>query len=147
MYKNSKGLRLLTKICRINLYRQIIILKFIYAIKYILTFICCHLIRYFDFLMMMQNSRLILTDSGGLQEEATIPSISKHVLILRTSTERPEAVKARFSKLVGLNRNAIIGGIQEIIDHPPKLPNHSPFGDGKAGKNIIKILSKECLSR
>lgn len=99
-------------------------------------------VGYFDFLMLMKNSRLILTDSGGLQEEATIPSIRKPVLVLRTSTERPEAVKAGFSKLVGINRSAIIGGIQDIIDNPPKLPNHSPFGDGKAGKYIIEIVSK-----
>jgi len=94
-------------------------------------------VGYFDFLKLMKNCRFILTDSGGLQEEATSPLIRKPVLVLRTSTERPEAVEAGFAKVVGTNRDAITSGMREISDNPPKLPEQSPFGDGKAGKRII----------
>jgi len=99
-------------------------------------------VGYFDFLMLMKNCRFILTDSGGLQEEATAPSIRKPVLILKASTERPEAVEAGFAKVVGTNRDTIVSGMQKILDNPPKLPDYSPFGDGKAGKHIIKIVSE-----
>ena len=97
---------------------------------------------YFDFLKLMKNCRLILTDSGSIQEEATSPLIRKPVLILRISTERPEAVEAGFAKVVGTSRDAIIDEIQKILDNSPKLPRRSPFGDGKAAKHITEIVSK-----
>ena len=99
-------------------------------------------IGYFDFLKLMKNCRLILTDSGGIQEEATSPIIRKPVLVLRISTERPEAVEAGFAKVVGTHRDTIIDEIQKILDNPPKLPGRSPFGDGKAAKHITEIVSK-----
>ena len=101
-----------------------------------------HPVGYFDFLMLMKNCTFILTDSGGLQEEATTPSIRKPILVLRASTERPEAIKAGFAKLVGVDSDAIVSGMQEILDRYPKLPDYSPFGDGKAGKHIIDIVGE-----
>jgi UDP-N-acetylglucosamine 2-epimerase (non-hydrolysing) len=99
-------------------------------------------VGYFDFLILMRNCKFILTDSGGLQEEATAPQIRKPVLILRISTERPEAVEAGFAKIVNTNKNTIVSEMQKILDSPPKLPDYSPFGDGKAGKYITEIVSE-----
>ena len=99
-------------------------------------------VGYFDFLKLMKECRFILTDSGGIQEEATSPMIRKPVLILRISTERPEAVEGGFAKVIGTNRDAIINEIRKILDNPPKLPGRSPFGDGKAAKHITEIVSK-----
>jgi len=99
-------------------------------------------VGYFDFLLLMKTCEFILTDSGGLQEEATTPSIRKPVLILRTSTERPEAIEAGFAKLVGIDVGAIVSGVQEILNNPPKLPDRSPFGDGKASKYIVEIIQR-----
>lgn len=99
---------------------------------------------YSDFLVLMKNCKLILTDSGGLQEEATAPPIRKLVLVLRLSTERPEAVKAGFAKVVGVERNAILQGIRDAGQWraPPKK---SPFGNGDAGEKIVKIILKEAI--
>lgn len=100
-------------------------------------------VGYFDFFLLMKNCRLILTDSGGLQEEATAPPIRKPVLVLRKSTERPEAAEAGFAKVVGVERQAILSNIKSLLENPPKLPENSPYGDGKAGEKIAKILSEE----
>jgi len=98
-------------------------------------------VGYLDFLKLMKNCKLILTDSGGIQEEATSPMIRKPVLILRTSTERPEAIEAGFAKLVGTNKDAIINEIHKTLNQPQALPSNSPFGDGKVAKRITeKVL-------
>jgi UDP-N-acetylglucosamine 2-epimerase (non-hydrolysing) len=99
-------------------------------------------VGYFDFLRLMKNCKIILTDSGGIQEEATSPMIRKPVLILRTSTERPEAIHAGFAKLVGTNKDAIINEIHKTLNQPQTLPFKSPFGDGNAAKHITEIVSK-----
>jgi len=99
-------------------------------------------VGYFDFLKLMKNCRFILTDSGGIQEEATSPMIRKPALVLRISTERPEAVESGFTKIVGTNRGKIIDEIQKILDNPLKLPRRSPFGDGNAAKHITEIVSE-----
>ena len=83
---------------------------------------------------------LIATDSGGLQEEATHPSLRKPVIVLRLSTERPEAVKAGFATVVGLNHQDILRASRHLLENPPSLPKTSPFGDGKAAQKIIRIL-------
>lgn len=101
---------------------------------------------YFDFLMLMKNCKLILTDSGGLQEEATAPPIRKPVLVLRLSTERPEAIEAGFTKVVGVKSRDIISAVDEVLGARKKLPMTSPFGDGKAGEKIVKIV-RRVLSR
>ena len=64
---------------------------------------------YLDFLVLMKNCRLIITDSGGIQEEATAPNIRKQVLVIRLSTERQEAVEAGFAKVVGTDAKVNLG--------------------------------------
>jgi len=101
---------------------------------------------YFEFLTLMKNCKVILTDSGGLQEEATYPKIQKPVLVLRTSTERPEAVMAGFAKVVGTNPIVVLAELEKVLNTRPKFPNKSPFGDGKATKRIIDIVESSVLS-
>ena len=98
---------------------------------------------YLDFLVLMKNSSLIITDSGGIQEEATAPSIRKRVLVLRLSTERQEAVEAGFAKIVGTDKNKILAAIQETIGKEEKLPFVSPFGDGTAALKIVEIIKRD----
>ena len=97
---------------------------------------------YLDFLILMKNCKLIITDSGGIQEEATVPSIRKPVLIIRLSTERPEAVETGFAKVVGTDGKNILAAIEETVKNEVELPYFSPFGDGTAAQKIVKILKK-----
>jgi UDP-N-acetylglucosamine 2-epimerase (non-hydrolysing) len=94
---------------------------------------------YFEFLALMKNCRVIMTDSGGLQEEATHPKIRKPVLVLRTSTERPEAVIYGFARVVGINPVVVLAELEKILNESLKLPEQSPFGDGKAAIRIVDI--------
>jgi UDP-N-acetylglucosamine 2-epimerase (non-hydrolysing) len=94
---------------------------------------------YFEFLALMKNCRVIMTDSGGLQEEATHPKIRKPVLVLRTSTERPEAVIHGFARVVGINPVVVLAELEKVLDESLKLPEQSPFGDGKAAIRIVDI--------
>ncbi len=98
---------------------------------------------YFGFLILMRNCQLILTDSGGLQEEATAPPIRKRVLVLRLSTERPEAVEAGFAKVVGVDKGNILAAVNEALSEDKELPTRLPFGDGKAGEKIAKVVVEE----
>ncbi|MGB9675675.1 MAG: non-hydrolyzing UDP-N-acetylglucosamine 2-epimerase [Candidatus Bathyarchaeales archaeon] len=100
---------------------------------------------YFDFLVLMKNCKLIITDSGGIQEEATAPCIRKHVLVIRLSTERPEAVKAGFAEVIGVKKEEIINGITRTLEHPKPLPQSSPYGDGKAAEKIVEIIREEAM--
>jgi len=100
---------------------------------------------YFDFLVVMKNCEVIITDSGGIQEETTAPVIRKPVLVIRLSTERPEAVEAGFAKVVGVEKHSILTGMREILDDKRALPKISPYGDGTAAKKIIEILKHEEL--
>ena len=101
---------------------------------------------YFDFLILMKNCQFIVTDSGGIQEEATAPPIRKHVIVTRTSTERPEAVKAGFAKVVGTEKSRILSAMRETLNEKESsLPYESPFGDGKAAEKIVNIIEKEVL--
>lgn len=110
-----------------------------------------HLIKpldYESFVYLMINCYLILTDSGGIQEEATI--LHKPTLILRNTTERKEALDCKTLKLVGTNRNKIIKETLKLFDYP--LPsaylkmsnknNSLPYGNGKSAKKIISFLKK-----
>ena len=101
---------------------------------------------YLDFLILMKNSELILTDSGGIQEEATAPAIKKPVLVLRLSTERQEAVEAGFATLVGINKQEILKGIESALNKKMVLPQTSPFGSGDAAKRTIEVLETKVLS-
>ena len=98
---------------------------------------------YFDFLVLMKKSEIILTDSGGIQEEATAPQIQKPVLILRLSTERPEAVEAGFAKVIGVEKEKILKAMELALSEKRELPQSSPYGDGSAGKKIVEILTNE----
>jgi UDP-N-acetylglucosamine 2-epimerase (non-hydrolysing) len=94
---------------------------------------------YFEFLALMKNCRVIMTDSGGLQEEATHPRIRKTVLVLRNSTERPEAVIHGFARVVGTNPVVVLAELEKILNEGVRLPDHSPFGDGRASARIVDI--------
>ncbi len=99
---------------------------------------------YVPFVYAMKNSYLILTDSGGVQEEA--PSLGKPVLVLRTTTERPEGVNVGSAKLVGIDPNKIFYEASKLLadrnsyNKMAKVKN--PYGDGKAAKKIVRIISK-----
>jgi uncharacterized membrane protein len=75
------------------------------------------------------------------QEEATHPKICKPVLVLRTSTERPEAVIYDFAKIVGINPVVVLAKLEKLLGEEAKLPNKSPFGDGKAATRIVDIIT------
>lgn len=99
-------------------------------------------LQYQQFVFVMSQSFFIITDSGGVQEEA--PSLGKPVLVMRDTTERPEAVKAGTVKLVGAIKNSIVDASQILIDNRIEYEKmskaHNPYGDGKASQRIIEIL-------
>ncbi len=100
---------------------------------------------YLPFVYMMQRSYLILTDSGGVQEEA--PSLGKPVLVMRDTTERPEAVEAGTVKLVGTDTAAIVESVCTLMEDEAEYSKmalaHNPYGDGKACERVIKSLLQE----
>jgi len=98
---------------------------------------------YLPFVYLMRQSYLILTDSGGVQEEA--PSLGKPVLVMRDTTERPEAVDAGTVKLVGTDSAMIVEAVRILMDNGAEYNKmalaHNPYGDGKAAERIaISIL-------
>lgn len=97
---------------------------------------------YLDFLLLMRNCQLIITDSGGIQEEATAPQIRKRVLVIRLSTERQEAAEAGFATVVGTDSKKILEALHEAVDAKEILPYFSPFGDGKAAVRTVELLKK-----
>lgn len=100
---------------------------------------------YEAFLWLMEKSKLIITDSGGVQEEA--PSLGKPVLVMRETTERPEAVEAGTVILVGTNVEKIVSEANALLQDAEKYERmsklHNPYGDGKASKRIVEFLSKK----
>ncbi|MFN8344729.1 MAG: UDP-N-acetylglucosamine 2-epimerase (non-hydrolyzing) [Spirosomataceae bacterium] len=100
---------------------------------------------YADFVFAMKQSWVILTDSGGVQEEA--PSLGKPVLVMRDTTERPEAVEAGTVKLIGANRKAIVQSVNELWDdaslYGQMAKAENPYGDGRAAERIIAFLKKQ----
>jgi UDP-N-acetylglucosamine 2-epimerase (non-hydrolysing) len=104
-------------------------------------------IGYFDFLVLMKKCEMILTDSGGIQEEATAPPIRKPVLVVRLSTERPEAVEAGFARVIGTEKRAIVEAMEETLRKKRTLPEESPYGDGSAAKRIVRIVAEEVAAR
>lgn len=101
-------------------------------------------LEYEDFANLINKSYLILTDSGGLQEEA--PSLGKPVLVLRTETERPEAVESGTVKVIGVKKDIVYNQILQILDNQnlyDKMANAvNPYGDGKACDRIIDFIEK-----
>jgi UDP-N-acetylglucosamine 2-epimerase (non-hydrolysing) len=103
------------------------------------------LIRPLDYLSMvhlMKSSFLILTDSGGIQEEA--PSLGVPVLVMRETTERPEAIEAGVSKLVGTARRRIVREAARLLENSAEYASmatkKNPYGDGKAAQRIVSYL-------
>ncbi len=104
-----------------------------------------HLIAPLDyepFVYLLKHSHIVLTDSGGIQEEA--PSLGKPVLVMRDVTERPEAIEAGTVRLVGADRGRIVANVAELLDNEASYAAmskaHNPYGDGNACARIISIL-------
>ena len=91
---------------------------------------------------LMKRAYLVLTDSGGIQEEA--PGLGKPVLVFRRTTERPEVVDAGAVCLVGTNSATITSCTQRLLDHPTEYDNMArvtnPYGDGRAAQRIVRAL-------
>jgi UDP-N-acetylglucosamine 2-epimerase (non-hydrolysing) len=101
-------------------------------------------LAYPAFVWLMNQSKLILTDSGGVQEEA--PSLGKPVLVMRDTTERPEAVRAGTVVLVGTDKDKIVQEVTSLLTNKERYDSmstlHNPYGDGKAAKRIVSFLEK-----
>lgn len=97
---------------------------------------------YVQFVSLMAKSMLVLTDSGGIQEEA--PGLGKPVLVMRDTTERPEAVEAGTVKMVGTDYDKIVGEVSKLLDDTSAYQAMSkavnPYGDGHACERILNIL-------
>ena len=99
-------------------------------------------LQYLEFVYLMEKSTLVLTDSGGIQEEA--PGLGKPVLVMRNTTERPEALDAGTVKLVGTNHDLIVSEVSRLLDDKAYYTQMShavnPYGDGKACGRIVDVL-------
>lgn len=99
-------------------------------------------LEYLSFIYLMNKSSIVLTDSGGIQEEA--PGLGKPVLVMRDTTERPEAVSAGTVKLVGTDRKKIVTEVSILLENDEQYANMSeainPYGDGKASTRIVEYL-------
>lgn len=99
-------------------------------------------LQYLEFVYLMEKSSIVLTDSGGIQEEA--PGLGKPVLVMRDTTERPEAIDAGTVKLVGTNYSKIVNEVSTLLDDPQAYEKMSkavnPYGDGKACERIVSFL-------
>lgn len=99
-------------------------------------------LQYLEFVFLMEKSSIVLTDSGGIQEEA--PGLGKPVLVMRDTTERPEALKSGTVHLVGTNHDLIVQEVSTLLDDPLAYEEMSkavnPYGDGKACERILKAL-------
>lgn len=100
--------------------------------------------EYLSFVTLMERADIVLTDSGGIQEEA--PALGKPVLVMRDTTERPEALDAGTVKLVGTDYDKIVGEVSELLDSPEAYARMShavnPYGDGRACERIVNRLRK-----
>ncbi len=100
--------------------------------------------QYLPFIYLMSRAHIILTDSGGIQEEA--PSLGKPVLVMRDTTERPEAVAAGTVKLVGTDVDKIVSGLEVLLKDEEAYKAmsfaHNPYGDGLACQRILDELAK-----
>ncbi len=97
-------------------------------------------IGYFGMLYLMKKCKFIISDSGGVQEEATSPSIRKKVLVIRKTTDRPESVRTGYSELVGTTTGKILQAIK-IAKENSKISSHvNPYGSGHSAKKILSVL-------
>ena len=101
-------------------------------------------LAYQDFIWLMNRSKIIITDSGGIQEEA--PSLGKPVLVMRDSTERPEAIKVGTTILVGTDENLIVSTALKLLNNKEMYEKmselHNPYGDGLASKRIVEFIKE-----
>ena len=101
-------------------------------------------LEYMSFVYLMEKSTIVLTDSGGIQEEA--PGLGKPVLVMRDTTERPEALEAGTVKLVGTNYFKIVAEVSALLDNQEYYDEMSravnPYGDGKACDKIVNFIMK-----
>jgi UDP-N-acetylglucosamine 2-epimerase (non-hydrolysing) len=99
-------------------------------------------LQYLEFVYLMEKSTVVLTDSGGIQEEA--PGLGKPVLVMRDTTERPEALESGTVHLVGTNHDLIVSEVSTLLDDPVAYDKMSkavnPYGDGKACSRIVSVL-------
>ena len=99
-------------------------------------------LEYEPFVYLLKHAYIVLTDSGGIQEEA--PSLGKPVLVMRDVTERPEAVEAGTVELVGSSQARIVAGVSRLLDDPlhyiAMSRSHNPYGDGNACQRILNVL-------
>ena len=106
-------------------------------------------LQYLEFVYLMEKSTVVLTDSGGIQEEA--PGLGKPVLVMRDTTERPEALKSGTVHLVGTNHDLIVNEVSTLLDDPVAYEKMSkavnPYGDGKACSRIVRALKGENVER
>lgn len=106
--------------------------------------VLCEPLEYPEFIALMVRAFLVLTDSGGIQEEA--PALGKPVLVLRDKTERPEAVAAGAARLVGTDPDRIVREVNRLFRSPAGYARmamiRNPFGDGRAGERIARILCR-----
>lgn len=104
---------------------------------------------YLNFVQLMKQSCLVLTDSGGVQEEA--PSLGKPVLIMREKTERQEGIAAGVSRLVGTDRDGIVSAVNLLLrsedEYSRMATGHNPFGDGTAAQQIVAITARYLMSQ
>ena len=100
-------------------------------------------LEYLEFVFLMEKSTIVLTDSGGIQEEA--PGLGKPVLVMRDTTERPEALEAGTVKLVGTDYDKIVGEVSALLDDSDAYKRMSqavnPYGDGLACGRIVEALT------
>jgi UDP-N-acetylglucosamine 2-epimerase (non-hydrolysing) len=105
-------------------------------------------LRYEHFVYLMSKSYIIMTDSGGIQEEA--PSLHKPVLVMRNTTERSEGIEANTLRLVGMKKDIIVGAAQQLLDSKDVYSEMSvatnPYGDGEAAGRIVDVLTKNLIS-
>ena len=106
-------------------------------------------LQYLEFVYLMEKSTVVLTDSGGIQEEA--PGLGKPVLVMRDTTERPEALKSGTVHLVGTNHDLIVSEVSTLLDDEKAYEKMSkavnPYGDGKACNRIVRALNGEEVDR
>lgn len=98
----------------------------------------CEPLGYVAFIQLMNRSSLLITDSGGVQEEA--PSLRKPILVIRETTERPEGVQAGFAELVGTEESLIVDRALEALRKGCHINKENPYGDGKSAEKIISTL-------
>ncbi len=98
---------------------------------------------YLDFISLLKNCRFVITDSGGIQEEVTAPSINKTVFVLRKTTERPEAVRSGHAHVVGVDPTIFVRRIRRALRQPLARVRPCPYGDGHASQRIVDVLSEK----